>query len=135
MECCAPMPWIEPFGRLMYQVLAHEPYHSGKRLYWSVDHGSSGRGVTAKHWLHRVNTRIFVVHTPVRARWLNEVEIYVSITQRKTLTPNDVPDLEAVRLRIALYEGLSTKSPTPFQWEFDRTRLMPLSAKIEVHQT
>jgi hypothetical protein len=119
----------------MYQVLAHEPYRSGKRLYWIVDHGSSGRGETAKHWLHQVNCRIFVVHTPFRVSWLNQLEFYVWITQRKMLTPNDVADLEAVRLRIALYEGSSTKSPAFFQWKFDRATLTTLLAKIEVHQT
>jgi hypothetical protein len=29
------------------------------------------------------------VHTPVHASWLNQVEIYFSIIQRKVLTPND----------------------------------------------
>ena len=62
-----------------------------------------------------------VVHTPVHASWLNQVEIYFSIIQRKVLTPNDFANLEAVRLRLALYEDLSNQSPTPFQWKFDRT--------------
>jgi hypothetical protein len=50
------------------------------------------------------------------------------------LTPNDFADLEAVRLRLALYEELSNQSPTPFQWKFDRTQLMTLLTKIEPHQ-
>jgi hypothetical protein len=133
MGRCALTPCIEPFGRLLYQVLAQEPYRSGKRLCWIVAHGSSRRGETAKHWLHQVNSHIFVVHTPVRASCLNQVEFYFSITQRKVLTPNDVADLEAVR--IALYGGLSTQSPTLFQWKFDRTTLTTLLAKIEVHTT
>jgi hypothetical protein len=76
-----------------------------------------------------------VVHIPVHARWLNQVEIYFSIIQRKVLTHNDFADLEAVRLRLALYEGLSNQSPTPFQWKFDRTKLATLLAKIEAHHT
>jgi hypothetical protein len=31
---------------------------------------------------------IIPVHTPVHASWLNQVEIYFSIIQRKVLTPN-----------------------------------------------
>jgi len=63
------------------------------------------------------------------------VESYFSIIQRKVLMPNDVADLEVVRLRVAWYEGLSNQSPTPFQGKFDRTQLTTLLAKIEAHQT
>lgn len=62
------------------------------------------------------------------------MEIYFSIVQRKVLTPNDFADLQAVRLRLALYEELSNQSPTPFQWMFDRTKLTALLAKIDAHQ-
>jgi hypothetical protein len=134
MGRCEPTTGIEPFGRLVDQVLAQEPYHSAERLFWIVDNGSSHRGDTAKHRLHQVDARIEVVHTPVHASWLNQVEIYFSIIQRKVLTPNDFANLEAVRLRLALYEDLSNQRPTPFQWKFDRTKLMTLLAKITAHQ-
>jgi len=134
MGRCEPTTGIEPFGRLVHQVLAQEPYRSAERLFWIVDNGSSHRGETAKHRLHQVDSRIQVVHTPVHASWLNQVEIYFSIIQRKVLTPNDFAHLEAVRLRLALYEDLSNQCPTPFQWKFDRTKLTTLLAKIEAHQ-
>jgi hypothetical protein len=135
MGRCELTTGIEPFGRLVHQVLAQEPYRSADRLFWIVDNGSSHRGETAKHRLHQVDSRILVVHTPVHASWLNQVEIYFSIIQRKVLTPNDFTDLAAVRLRLALYESLSNQSPTPFQWKFDRTKLAALLAKIEAHRT
>lgn len=50
------------------------------------------------------------------------------------LTPNDFADVEAIRLRLALYEELSNQHPTPFQWKFDRSKLITLLAKIEAHQ-
>jgi hypothetical protein len=50
------------------------------------------------------------------------------------LTPNDFDDLEAIRLRLALYEELSNQNPTPFQWKFDRTKLTALLAKIKARQ-
>ena len=84
--------------------------------------------------LRQVDARIVVVHTPVHASWLNQVEIYFSIIQRKVLTPNDFADLEALRLRLALYEELSNQNPTPFQWKFDRAKLTALFAKIEARQ-
>jgi len=131
MGRCEPTTGIEPFGRLVNQVLSEEPYCSAERLFWVVDNGSSHRGEAAKNRLCQVDSRIIVVHTPVHASWLNQVEIYFSIIQRKVLTPNDFADLEAVRLRLALYEELSNQSPTPFQWKFDRTKLTTLLAKIE----
>jgi DDE superfamily endonuclease len=134
MGRCEPTTGIEPFGRLVHQVLAQEPYRSGTRLFWIVENGSSHRGDTAKQRLHQVDSRIILVHTPVHASWLNQVESYCSIMQRKVLTPNDFANLEAIRLRLALYEDLSDQGPTPFQWKFDRTDLVTLLAKIEAHQ-
>ena len=131
MGRCEPKTGIAPFGRLVQQVLAEEPYRSSERLFWIVDNGSSHRGEAAKKRLRQVDDRIILVHTPVHASWLNQVEIYFSIIQRKVLTPNDFDDLEAVRLRLALYEELSNQNPTPFQWKFDRAKLTALLAKIE----
>jgi hypothetical protein len=131
---CEPTTGIEPFGRLVRQVLTEEPYRSAERLFWIVDNGSSHRGDTARRRLHQVDARIPLVHTPVHASWLNQVKIYFSIIQRKVLTPNDCADLEAIRLRLAFYEELSNQRPTPFQWKFDRTKLITLLAKIEAHQ-
>jgi hypothetical protein len=133
MGRCEPTTGIEPFERLVDQVLAQEPYRSAARLFWIVDNGSSHRGEAARQRLHQRDSRILLVHTPVHASWLNQVEIYFSIIQRKVLTPNDFPDVEAIRLRLALYEELSNQSPTPFQWKFDRAKLTMLLAKIETH--
>jgi len=65
---------------------------------------------------------------------LRRFQIYFSIIQRKVLTPNDFADLEALRLRLALYEELSNQSLTPFQWKFDRAKLTTLLAKIEARR-
>jgi hypothetical protein len=61
-----------------------------------------------------------LVHTPIHASWLNQVEIYFSIIQRKVLTPNDFAKLSAIRVRLALYEELSNRTPKPFAWKFTR---------------
>jgi len=131
---CEPTTGIVPFGRLVNQVLAEEPYRSAERLFWIVDNGSSHRGKAARKRLRQVDARIILVHTPVHASWLNQVEIYFSIIQRKVLTPNDFADLEALQLRLALYEELSNQNPTPFQWKFDRTKLTVLLAKLAARQ-
>jgi hypothetical protein len=134
MGRCEAKTGIASFGRLVEQVLAQEPYGSAERLFWVVDNGSSHRGEAAARRLRARDARIILVHTPVHASWLNQVEIYFSIIQRKVLTPNDFADLDALRLRLALYEELSNRSPAPFQWKFDRAKLLALVARIEAHE-
>jgi hypothetical protein len=134
MGRCEPTTGIEPFGRLVDQVLAQEPYCSAKRLFWLVDNGSSHRGEAACNRLRKVDPRIILVHTPVHASWLNQVEIYFSIIQRKVLTPNDFPNLDAVRMRLAFYENLSNQHPKPFAWKFTRDKLAALLTRIAAHE-
>jgi hypothetical protein len=134
MGRCEPTTGIEPFGRLVDQVLSQEPYRSAKRLFWIVDNGSSHRGEAACNRLTKVDPRIILVHTPVHASWLNQVEIYFSIIQRKVLTPNDFPNLDAVRTRLALYETLSNQHPKPFAWKFTRDKLADLLTRIAARE-
>ena len=131
---CEAKTGIEPFGRLIAQILAQEPYCSAKRLFLIMDNGSSHRGEASRKRLQKIDSRIIPVHTPVHASWLNQVEIYFSIIQRKVLTPNDFPDLDSVRLRLALYEELSNRHPKPFDWKFDRAQLAALLTRITIHE-
>ena len=120
---CEAKTGIVPFGRLVDQILNREPYRDAERLFLIVDNGSSHRGQASIERMRRRDRRILVVHTPIHASWLNQVEIYFSIIQRKVLTPNDFPNLEAVRLRLALYEELSNQRAKPFAWKFTRQDL------------
>lgn len=72
-----------------------------------------------------------MTHTPVHASWLNQVEIYFSIIQRKVLTPNDFASLEEVEQRLQLYEELSNQEPPPFDWKFDRAALLDFLERLE----
>lgn len=123
MGRCEPSTGIEPFGRLVAQVMKQEPYRSAKRVFWVVDNGSSHRGKAAAKRLALAYTNLILVHTPVHASWLNQVEIYFSIIQRKVLTPNDFANLEEVEQRLRLYEDLANQQPRPFNWKFDRAKL------------
>ena len=85
-----------------------------------MDNGSSHRGQAAISRLRKAYRKALLVHTPVHASWLNQVEIYFSIIQRKVLTPNDFASLEEVEQRLRFYEELSNQEPRPFEWKFDR---------------
>src|SRR5262245_10855056 len=120
---CEAKTGIAPFDRLIDQVPARPPYTEADRLFIVVDNGSSHRGQAAIRRMRQRDRRIVLVHTPVHASWLNQVEAYFSIIQRKVLTPNDFPDLDAVRVRLALYEELTNRRPKPFAWKFTREKL------------
>jgi hypothetical protein len=44
---CEPTTGIEPFDRLVAQVMTTQPYASAERVFWVVDNGSSHRGQAA----------------------------------------------------------------------------------------
>jgi hypothetical protein len=131
MGRCEAHTGIESFGRLVEQLMRTEPYRSASRVFWVVDNGSSHRGKAAIQRLRKAYRKAVLVHTPVHASWLNQVEIYFSIIQRKVLTPNDFASLEEVEQRLLLYEELSNREPRPFDWKFDRAALQLFLKRLD----
>jgi hypothetical protein len=80
--------------------------------------------------LTQAHPRIVPVHVPVHASWLNQIEIYFSIVQRKALTPNDFPCLEAVAERLTNFERYFESIAQPFEWKFTRADLNALIARM-----
>jgi hypothetical protein len=128
---CESTTGIEPFGRLVEQVMAQEPYRAAKRVFWIVDNGSSHRGAAAVNRLQSAYPNLRLVHLPVHASWLNQVEIYFSILQRKVLTPNDFTSLAEVRERILAFQVLYEQTAKPFEWKFSREDLHELLARLK----
>ena len=133
MGRCEARTGIAPFGRLVQQVMGHPeyraPYGRGDlrgRVFWVVDNGSSHRGEASVKRLSQAYPNAVLVHTPVNASWLNQVEVYFSLLQRKVLTPNDSADLRELELRIRLYEELTNREPRPFDWKFTKYDLFDL---------
>jgi hypothetical protein len=131
MGRCEPKTGIVPFGRLVAQVMEREPYRSADRVFWVVDNGSSHRGETSARRLAQAYSNLILVHTPVHASWLNQVEVYFSMVQRKVLTPNDFTGLDEVEERLRLYETLTNGEPRPFRWKFDRDKLAAFLERLE----
>ncbi|MCA1698865.1 MAG: transposase [Actinobacteria bacterium] len=130
---CEPKGGIAPFGRLVEQVMTREPYTSARRVFWIVDNGSSHRGQRSIDRLQGDWPNLVLVHTPVHASWLNQIEIYFSIIQRKVLTPNDFADLAQVQQRLADFETLYNQIAEPFDWNFTRDKLNALLARLADH--
>ena len=130
---CEATTGIAPFGRLVDQVMSQPPYNEARRVFWVMDNGSSHRGERSVRRLTQAYPRLVPVHGPVHASWLNQIEIYFSIVQRKVLTPNDFPCLEAVAKRLSDFERYYERIAHPFEWKFTRTDLSALLAKMRAH--
>ncbi len=128
---CEKTTGIEPFTRLVDQVMSQEPYNSAKRVFWVIDNGSSHRGVASVRRLTERWPTIVPVHLPVHASWLNQVEIYFSVVQRKVLTPNDFSSLTEVEQRLLDFQNHYERIAIPFQWKFTRTNLDTLIEKLQ----
>lgn len=126
---CEPTTGIAPFHRLVQQVMTRPPYHEARRVFWIVDNGSSHRGAAAIARLKRLFPRLTLVHEPVHASWLNQIEIYFSILQRKVLSPNDFPCLDALAQRLLDFQHYWEATAKPFEWKFTRQDLANLLSK------
>ena len=127
---CEAATGIAPFERLVAQVMSQAPYNTARRVFWVMDNGSSHRGETSVRRLTRAHPTLVPVHGPVHASWLNQIEIYFSIVQRKVLAPNDFPCLEAAAERLANFERHFESIARPFEWKFTRTGLNALVARM-----
>ena len=132
---CETTTGIRPFGRLVEQVMGQEPYRSARRVFWIVDNGSSHRGAPSVTRLKTAWPNLKLVHLPVHASWLNQVEIYFSIIQRKVLTPNDFISLDDVAARLLAFEKHYEEIAQPFAWKFTRDDLHRLLADVSVIKT
>lgn len=127
---CETTTGIAPFERLVNQVMSQAPYDTAHRVFWVMDNGSSHRGQASVRRLTQAHPRLVPVHGPVHASWLNQIEIYFSIVQRKALTPNDFPSLEAVAERLTNFERYFESIARPFEWKFTRADLNALIARM-----
>jgi hypothetical protein len=59
--------------------MSEEPYHSAGRVFVIVDNGSDHRGKAAVKRLRKARPNCIMIHTPVHASWLNQVEVFFSI--------------------------------------------------------
>lgn len=72
-----------------------------------------------------------LIHLPVHASWLNQIGLYFSILQRKALTPNDLPNVEALAARVLSFGEQHRKIARPFEWTFTRHKLNELIDRID----
>jgi hypothetical protein len=128
---CELKSGIAPVDRLVSEVMGQEPYKSARRVFWIMDNCSAHRGQKAVDRLRSKWPNALLIHTPIHASWLNQIEIYFSIVQRKVLTPNDFSSLAELEQRLLAFQHHYERTASPFQWTFTRKDLQVLLAKID----
>ena len=128
---CETKSGMAPVDRLIHEVMSQEPYKSARCVFWIMDNCSAHHGQRAVDRLRSRWPNVLLVHTPVHASWLNQIEIYFSIVQRKVLTPNDFQSLEELEQRLLAFQRRYEETASPFQWTFTRKDLAALLVKIE----
>jgi DDE superfamily endonuclease len=131
---CEPKNGIEPFGRLVDEVMSAQPYASADRVFWIVDNGSSHRGQAAIDRLQTAWPNLRLIHLPVHASWLNQIEIYFSVVQRKVLNPNGFADLGVLAEHLIAFQEHYERAAEPFAWKFTRHDLDRLLSRLAEHQ-
>jgi hypothetical protein len=110
-----------------------EPYACAQRVFWIVDNGSSHAGQRSIDRLQDAWPNLVLVHLPVHASWLNQIEIYFSILQRKALTPRHFASLAELEQRIMGFQHDWQQHATPIDWRYTRRDLQKLLDRINHH--
>lgn len=131
---CDDTTGIVPFGHLVEQVMTAEPYASAERVFWVVDNGSSHRGQASIDRLEGEWPTLRLIHLPIHASWLNQVEIYFSVIQRKVVNPNDFFDTAGIADRLRAFEDRYNAVSDPFDWTFTRDDLEAFLKRIAEHE-
>jgi transposase len=121
---------IAPFMDLIGQVMSRPEYKEAPRVFVIVDNGSDHRGETAASRLRDAHPNAIMIHTPVHASWLNQIEIVFSVIQKKVLTPNDFPGLGTLSYALLAFVNRYNRTARPFNWKFTADDLTALLHRI-----
>jgi transposase len=125
---------IAHFMDLMGQVMRQEPYASASRVFVIVDNGSGHRGKKAARRLRAAWPNAIMIHTPVHASWLNQVEIFFSIIQKKVISPNDFASTGQLAATLLAFTGRYNQTARPFNWKYTAADLSRTLERISARQ-
>jgi transposase len=125
---------IAPFMDLVGEVMARPEYRDAPRVFVVVDNGSDHRGQAAADRLRKAHPNAVMIHTPVHASWLNQVEIFFSVIQRKVVSPNDFPSLDRLSGTLLAFVARYNRTAQPFSWKYTADDLKDLLRRITEHE-
>jgi len=124
---------IVPFTDLVAQVMERPEYKNAPRVFVIVDNGSDHRGKKAAERLRKARPNAIMIHTPVHASWLSQIEIFFSVIQKKVVSPNNFPSLEKPSGTLLAFVGRYNQTARPFNWKFTSDDLKDLLCRISNH--
>jgi transposase len=125
---------IAPFMDLVGQVMERPEYKNARRVFVIVDNGSDHRGKAAAGRLREAHPNAVMVHTPVHASWLNQIEIFFSVIQKKVVSPNDFPSLKKLSETLLAFVDRYNQTAGPFNWKYTADDLRDLLCRISEHE-
>ena len=125
---------IVPFMDLAGQVMARPEYQDAPRVFVIVDNGSDHRGQAAIARLRKAHPNAIMIHTPVHASWLNQIEIFFSVIQKKVVSPNDFASLGELSDTLLAFISRYNQTARPFNWKFTASDLRDLMDRISRHE-
>ncbi len=125
---------IKPFMDLIGQVMSRPEYTSAPRVFVIVDNGSDHRGQAAIDRLAKAHPNAIMIHTPVHASWLNQIEIFFSVIQKKVVSPNDFAGLDELSRTLLAFVDRYNQTARPFNWKFTASDLNDLLRRISEHE-
>ena len=75
-----------------------------------------------------------MIHTPLHASWLNQIEIFFSVIQKKVVTPNDFASLDELSATLLGFVDRYNQTARPFGWKFTASDLHDLMNRISRHE-
>jgi len=94
---------------------------------------SDGRTTLRIRTVQPTQNRVNAPHT-LHASWLNQIEIYFSIVQRKVLEPNDFESIGKVARTLNAFEHHWSRVAQPFDWHFTRQDLEKLMQRLTAYE-
>lgn len=128
--CCRESKKFTDFPTFLLEILVPEAIRRGVRhIYLILDNGSTHAPKQLQAWLNKKqqqegwNFTVQAVWLPKYASWLDQIEIWFSILQRKLLTPNDFPNLETLQQRLLDFITHYNLSAKPINWSYTQAQM------------
>jgi hypothetical protein len=128
--CCRQRKCFVDFQAFLLEVIVPEATRRGvSQIRLILDHGPTHAPKQLQAWLAQQQQRqqwpftIEVVWLPTYASWLDQIEIWFSILQRKVLTPNHFANLDLLSQRILGFIAHYDRAAKPMRWSYTVDKL------------
>jgi transposase len=118
------------FQAFLLEVILPEALRRGMHTVALIlDNGSTHAPQQLEGWLKRViaergwSLQVEVHWLPVNASWLDQIEIWFSVLQRKLLQPNDFESLQALVQAIGSFVRYRNRTAKPIHWTYTIEKL------------